>query len=213
MVSFEASVDKCPPQPWGKSNLEYPTKTPKSLMHTVFVRIGSLGEVHAAHSQNRVSYGRRVLVRTARGVELAEVLGSRRDTSTSKTASTSSWEILRATTPEDELLIERLQRHKREAVEACRNALTESGSRAVLLDVDQLFDGATLIMHFLGDVDEVAEKITQQVARRYESIVRTEHFATLLQEGCGPNCGTGDETGGCGSGCAGCAAKIVCHTR
>jgi len=178
-------------------------------MSSFFVRIGSLGEVHGARSMASLDRGRRVLVRTARGVELGEVIGPRRPAAETGAAA-HTCEVLRPTTPEDELLIERLGRHKREAVEQCRAEMKRLGSAAVLLDIDHLFDGGTLVLHFLGSVDDTAEAITQQVAQRYESIVRTEHFAKLLDEGCGPNCGT-DESSGCGSGCAGCAARIVCH--
>ena len=176
------------------------------FMHHYFVRLGSLGEIQAAHSAGPLRRGERVLVRTERGVELAEIAGS-----SQAPADAGRAEILRRTTREDDLLIERLQRHKREAVEACRQSLAEAGSRSVLLDVDQLFDGGTLLMHFLGPVDAVAESVTQNVVSRYESIVRTSEFAKLLSEGCGPGCGS-DEGSGCGGGCAGCAVAAACHT-
>ena len=107
--------------------------------------------------------------------------------------------ILRVTTDEDELLIRRLERHKREAVEACREALAQSGSSSLLLDVDQFLDGGTLLMHFLGPVDEIAETVTKQVVEKYESIVRSRHFAKLLRDGCGPDCGS-ETSSGCGAG-------------
>ncbi|WP_145172636.1 hypothetical protein [Rubripirellula lacrimiformis] len=172
-------------------------------MHPVFLRIGSLAEIHAAKAPEPLSRGRRVIARTGRGTELGEVVGPCRD---SQKAADSMVSVVRATTEEDELLIRRLDRHKREAVEACRAALAEAGSVACLLDVDQIFDGGTLVMHFLGTVDEVATTVTRSVAEKYESIVRSRHFAKLLKDGCGPDCGTG-EGGGCGGGCSGCAVK------
>ena len=179
-------------------------------MQQIFVRIGSLAEVHGARSSVAVRRGQRVLVRTKRGVELAEVLGPRAHPSPAM--ATGDCHVLRVTTREDEWLIERLQKFKRDAVEACQTALAESGSAALLLDVDQLFDGGTLVMHFLGELDDAAEAITQKVARHYESIVRTEHFASLLEHGCGPDCGT-EEADGCGGACGSCSARIVCHSR
>ncbi len=175
-------------------------------MHHVFLRIGSLSEIHAATAPSLLERGRRVIARTGRGIELAEIVGPCRNSSAIVDSKVT---IVRATTPQDELLIRRLDRHKREAIEACRAALTQSGSVACLLDVDQIFDGGTLVMHFLGPVDDVAASITRQVAQKYESIVRSRHFAKLLQEGCGPGCGTG-EAGGCGGGCSGCAVAGAC---
>jgi hypothetical protein len=118
-------------------------------------------------------------------------------------------EIIRATTAEDELLIERLERHKRDAVESCRDLLAKSGAKTTLLDVDLVFDGGTLLMHFLGPVDETVAGIQSEVAERYASIIGTERFAKLLDEGCGPDCGT-SAGGGCGSSCSGCAVASAC---
>lgn len=184
-------------------------------MHRYFVRLGSLGEIQTAHSPRSLPRRQRVLVRTDRGVELGEIAGIAGGGSDPAVAGGGPGpaiaEVLRQTTREDDLLIERLERHKREAVEACRKTLAEAGSRSVLLDVDQLFDGGTLVMHFLGPVDAVAEAVTEQVVGRYEAIVRTAEFAKLLSEGCGPDCGT-EEGSGCGGGCAGCAVAAACHT-
>jgi hypothetical protein len=119
---------------------------------------------------------------------------------------------LRPTTEEDELLVRRLDRHKRDAIEACRRQLAEIGSTATLLDVDQLFDGGTLVMHFLGPVDDLAQAVISKVAQQYESLVRTRHFAKLLRDGCGPECGSqqaGSPEDGCSSACGGCVVK--CH--
>ncbi|MGI9470491.1 MAG: hypothetical protein ACR2NZ_03085 [Rubripirellula sp.] len=195
-------------------------------MHFSYVRIGALAEVHVAECSADLSRGRRVIVRTDRGVELGEVIrpanpslesASPPNNSSAEPAEAPSARkvstavVLRPTTQEDELLIRRLERHKREAVEACRDSLAKAGSTALLLDVDQLFDGGTLVMHFLGPVDEVASTITREVSDRYESIVRSRHFAKLLSEGCGPDCG--QKEGGCGGGCAGCAASAACQTH
>lgn len=190
-------------------------------MRYCYVRIGALGEVHLATCPLILPRGRRVIVRSSRGTELAEIIRcipSQEPENTSVTADQPktlskrqpSVSILRPTSDEDELLLERLDRHKREAVEACQVALAESGSDAVLLDVDQLFDGGTLVMHFLGSVDAAAESITREITERYESIVRTRHFAKLLRDGCGPDCGEKD--GGCGSKCSGCAIAKSCSS-
>ncbi len=182
-----------------------------------YVRIGSLGEVHLAQTPLELPRGRRAIARTHRGIELAEILRSLPDSgpnpsSEPESGSTATREptvaILRATTQQDELLIRRLDRHKREAMDACRTALAESASKTVLLDVDQLFDGGTLIMHFLGPVDNLAESITQEIAERYEAIVRSRDFSKLLSDGCGPGCG--EKEGGCGSQCSGCAVASAC---
>jgi cell fate regulator YaaT (PSP1 superfamily) len=175
-------------------------------MYAVFLRIGSLAEIHAAQAAAPLDSGRRVIARTTRGVELGHVVGPCRTHGKAQLVT----QVLRPTTQEDELLIRRLDRHKRRAVQSCRAALRDAGSPVTLLDVDQLFDGGTLVMHFLGDVDQQAREITDAVASQYESIVQTRHFAKLISDGCGPDCGT-KLGGGCSGSCGSCA--VGCSVR
>ena len=172
-----------------------------------FLRTGPLAELLIGESATGLRRGQRVVVRTPRGIEMAETVAP----CSPRLSDNPAYEhatILRVSTEEDELLIRRLERHKREAIEACRQRLAAAGSTATLLDVDQLFDGGTLVMHFLGPPDEIAQSITGQVVQQYESVVRTRHFAKLLREGCGPDCGTAGGQG-CSSQCASCAVKCV----
>ena len=184
-------------------------------MPRYFVRIGALAEIHPAEGPSGLPAGRRVIVRTERGVELGQVTAAVRQIESSQSCPT---RILRPTSEQDELLIKRLERHKRRAVEACRAALRQAGSTSTLLDVDQLFDGGTLVMHFLGPVDEMAQSISQQIVEEYESVVRTRHFAKLLHDGCGPGCGT-DRATGCAAngtepgGCSNCGLSQACQPQ
>lgn len=178
-------------------------------MVAYFIRVGALGELFRGSGPDRLPPSRQVLVRTDRGLQVGQIVGP---ASEAAGAVGECLQILRPTTHQDELLIRRLTRHKREAVEACRSELARAGSTATLLDIDQLFDGSRLIMHFLGPVDEQAERITRRVAERYESIVRSRHFAKQLAEGCGPGCGTATG-GGCGNDCQGCAVAAACNAR
>ncbi len=113
--------------------------------------------------------------------------------------------IVRKTTTEDELLLSRLEKHRRTAMDECRRELAVTGSSAVLLDVDQVFDAGTLIFYFLEAIEPATEQLVQQLALRYESRVRSRHFANLLATGCGPSCGTKEaHGGGCSGACAVC---------
>ena len=179
-------------------------------MQRYYVRIGSLAEIHVADGEPSLCRGRRVIVRTARGVELGSIAAPIRDGNTTRLPTA---RVLRSTTDQDELLLRRLERHKRRAVEACRTALRDSGSNATLLEVDQIFDGGTLVMHFLGQVDELVQAVTGQIVDQYEAVVRSRHFAKLLADGCGPGCGS-EAAAGCGSGggCSQCGLAQGCPT-
>jgi len=204
-------------------------------MQFFFVRIGSWGEIARCRVGSGGPYrrGMRVICRTARGLEVGQVTAEAPDnnpldsggdgvTASSSTATLTATElaemptILRATTPEDELLIARLERHRRDAMEECRHCLAAAGSSAVLLEVDQVFDAGTLIFYFLTDPAPSDQQIVQQLAERYESKVRSGHFAKLLAKGCGPSCGTKDcgSDAGSSSGCSGtCAVCVVAAAR
>lgn len=150
-----------------------------------------------------------VLVRTPRGVELGKVL--QRVISPTQ-SSDAQLDILRGVTRDDRLLIDRLQRYKIEAVRQCQKVLAQSDSDAVLLDVDQLFDGNTLVLHFLGPLDALGSELTDEIVRQYENEVQSIRLSELMSEGCGPGCGT-DAADGCGTagGCQTCS--VACKVK
>ncbi len=189
------------------------------------VRIGFAGDCFVAVSlveSATFTRGGEVLVQTPRGIELGEVLGEvsannaqsgdmQSGNAESEEAPTARLRIIRSLTEEDRLLVERLQRYKRDAVRRCQDILSSSDSDAVLLDVDQLFDGNTLVLHFLGPVDALGREITDRIVAEYEAQVQTIRLAELMTHGCGPDCGT-EAGGGCGTGggCASCAVAGAC---
>jgi len=184
-----------------------------------FVRIGSWGDIvgcrcdgEAAFTPGMIRRGHRVICRTGRGLEIG-VVASVSETDDEVTPEIAGV-ILRRTTPEDELLLARLEKYRAAAMQECRTELAQAGSMATLLDVDQLFDAGTLIFYFLETADPATEEIVQSLAARYESRVRSRHFAKLVSTGCGPNCGTADaHGGGCSGACAVCVVGKVagCH--
>lgn len=189
-------------------------------MQAYFVRIGSWGDVAlcraaAGHSYRR---GGRVICRTSRGLEVGEVTGRCQPTAGEPAETTAT--IVRPTSPEDELLLSRLEKYRRQAIADCRRRLQAAGSNATLLDVDQMFDAATLVFYFLDPPDQRDSELVQQLAQQYESRVRSGHFAKLLASGCGPGCGerdcgdpadasgnpatNGSKRGGCSGSCSIC---------
>ena len=169
------------------------------------VRVGVMAQVGRFRSVDgvRLARGSRAIVRTERGLEVGEVLGA-------DEASPCDGELLRAMTDADTLLEQRLQKNRDAAYEACVRRLGEQGSEAVLLDVEQLFDGRGLYFYFLGAVDPAAERLTAELAEAYEAEARLREFAETLETGCGPGCGTEAATGGGCSSCGACAVASAC---
>ena len=169
-----------------------------------------MGLVGRFASLDRVRYprGARVVVRTVRGLECAEVLTPPEEDDAQAEV---DGEILRAMTVEDELLAERLASRREEALEACTRLLVERSITAVLLDVEHLLDGRRVYFYFLGEVTPEVEALTSELASAYESAIEFRQFTATLLEGCGPGCGTEEAKGqgGCVS-CTSCAVSSIC---
>ncbi len=167
--------------------------------------LGWIGRFRAADLRRRGA-GAQVICRTDRGLEVGRVLKSLpRDES--------AWDgiLLRQTTPEDQLLLGRIERFRDQAFQACQKLLKQRGLEAILVDVEHLFDGQSLYFYFLGEVSDEVNELTRDLAETYEAKVRFRRFSQTLAEGCGPNCGSGDS--GCGSGgCQTCSVKSACQT-
>lgn len=178
------------------------------------VRVGLMGHVGRFQAVDGIRYPRqaRVVCRTARGLELGEVLQT-----SAQTRGETDGELLRGVTVADDLLVDRIERRREEAYAACAHLLAEHDQAAVLMDVEHLFDGQSLYFYFLGDVSPEVERLTDELAQVYETKVQFRQFTEALTTGCGPDCGTDDAAGGgCGSstgGCGSCAVAAACGTR
>jgi len=174
------------------------------------VRVGALGHVGRFTAVDAVRYPRhtQVVVRTGRGLELGEVLTEPEGTDDGP----ADGSILRGVTVEDRLLAARLEIHRQAAFEACAARLLEMNSPAVLMDVEHLFAGSTLLFYFLGEMTPELEALTADLAELYETHVQFRRFADAVTEGCGPACGTDDATG-CKSCATTCAVAGACPTR
>lgn len=187
------------------------------------IRVGALGRVGRFTSVDAVRYprGSRVICRTVRGLEVGEVLSAAPSTPLARREVISApippsdGSLLRGMTPEDHLLLARLEKHRDEAYSACQLLLSERGVQATLMDVEHLFDGRSLYFYFLGDVSPELEAVTAELAETYETQVQFRKFADTLTAGCGPGCGTDEAAGGgCGDGgCSTCSVASACGTR
>lgn len=161
----------------------------------------------ASVDATRFPRGSRVIVRTARGLEIGEVLAP----PAAETLAEADGAILRGMTVEDQLLEARLGRKRRAAYDACRQRLAALRLDAVLIDVEHLFDGQTLVFYFLGEQPSELPAVTSELAAAYDAIAQISSFAETLTQGCGPGCGTEHGAGeGCESCVTGCAVVGAC---
>ena len=170
-----------------------------------WVRFGVMGQVRPFRGEGiAFSRGTEVVLRTSRGLEWGTVL-----TAPASLETAADGTILRPLSPNDRLLIQRIEKNKREAIQACQQKLQTSAAEATLVDLELLFDGKTLIFYFLGPLDKTIERITAELAEVFETKVQFRRFTTNVLEGCGPDCGTGAASGGC-SDCTSCAIATAC---
>ena len=172
------------------------------------VKIGLLGRVGRFVSTDGRRYDRAVDVvcRTERGLEVGNVMCALEEHVDSEK---SDGKLLRRMTPEDHLIVGRIDRFRDRAYTACSKLLDDAGMKAVLVDVEHLFDGQSLYFYFLGDVPDQVHDLTDSLAEAYEKNVRFRKFTETMASGCGPDCGTDAakcSSGGCGS----CAVSGSC---
>lgn len=184
------------------------------------VKIGLFGQVGRLATPGGRLFSRndRVVCRTSRGLEVGTVLCAdelvRRPevpAELSQSPPEFDGEVLRRLTPDDTLIMDRIERFRDKAFQACNELLIERGLKAVLVDVEHLFDGQSLFFYFLGEVPEEVHQVTDELAATYEKKVRFKKFTEALANGCGPDCGTGAAK--CSSGgCSSCSVKSVCKS-
>ena len=191
------------------------------------VRWGVSGFVAAFHSVDARRYerGTRVVLRTERGLELGEVLASLEladppgaglpagDDLPARAPSAGT--LLRGMTDQDRLLELRLLKNRDEAYAACVEQMRALDVAATLVDVEHLFDGRSLIFHFLGEQPPQLSDLTERLAEAYDAQAQISAFAATLDAGCGPGCGTEEAAGrgGCDDCASGCAVASYCAPR
>jgi cell fate regulator YaaT (PSP1 superfamily) len=172
-----------------------------------------MGHVGRFTAVDAVSYprGRRVVLRTSRGLEIGEILSPAQD---AQAPGQSDGSILRAITIEDQLLEARLEKNRQAAFDACNEKIRQLGLPVTLMDVEHLFDGRSLFFYFLGEVPPELESLAGELAEVYDAAAEFRKFADAVVTGCGPGCGTDEASGGGCSSCAtGCAVAGACSTR
>jgi hypothetical protein len=144
--------------------------------------------------------GQRVVVDCGRGLEVGECLGR-----CSADAAISTGKLYRLMAPEDELLVGQLDLLAKRAFDRCVDWLAKIKLQQVLLEVEPLMDGKTLVFHFLNDPDELLQEHLDRLVAMYEQEVRQSEFAQRVEAGCGPHCGTAKSS--CQSSCSSCKMR------
>lgn len=178
------------------------------------VRLGIFGHVGRFRATDHAIFARgtRVVCRTRRGLEVGEVLAHSAMAGPDGThVESADGDLVRGMTAEDELMLTRLNKNRDKAYESCSSLLREFSVPASLVDVESLFDGKSIYFYFHGEVPADIQPLVDQLGEAYEAQVKFRDFATAVETGCGPDCGTENAAGcGEGGGCSTCSIVSAC---
>jgi cell fate regulator YaaT (PSP1 superfamily) len=180
-----------------------------------FGRSGEFGRFRAA-TPLRLRRGERVIVRGARGVEIAEVLCQATPQHAHFLPNTSTGQLLRRVLAADEQTEMDMRIRAQRLFERGGQLAAELGLPLVLLDVEVLLDGEHAVLHYLegesADVRPFVSTLSREFAVQVTLIDLSSDREGAVEEetGCGrPDCGRGAD-GGCSTcasgGCGTCAS-------
>ncbi len=182
-----------------------------------FGRTGEFGRFRAALAL-RPRRGERVVVRGARGVEIAEVLREATPRHAHFLPNTSVGQLLRRLTADDEQTEIALRVRAQRLFERGGQLAGELGLPLLLIDVEVLLDGEHAVLHHLrgedADVRPFVSTLSREFALHVTLVDLSRPREAIGEEesaehpGCGrPDCGRGADGGcdSCGSGgCGSC---------
>jgi hypothetical protein len=170
---------------------------------------GVAGALVRCRGEEGLRRGDRVVLRTARGLELGTVLREATSRLTEMLHDSAAGEISRRATDDDHAQAERNRERSAQIFEESRRLVQELNLPIEVLDVEILLDEQQAILHTLGGN---ADALRQALARRHDLAIFLHDLAVQPIEegevGCGkPGCGGGHggctscSSGGCGTGC------------
>jgi cell fate regulator YaaT (PSP1 superfamily) len=179
---------------------------------------GEFGRFRAAGPLS-LRRGERVVVRSSRGMEIAEVLREATPRHAHFLPNTSVGQLLRRLTSEDEQTESARQSRRHELFERGRRLTAELELPLELLDVELLLDGQHAVLHHLRWSDADVRPFVSTLSREFELHITlvdltgpketTNPEEEAEEHGCGrPNCGKAEDGGcatcGSGGGCGTC---------
>jgi hypothetical protein len=164
--------------------------------------------------------GDRAVVRSRRGLEIAEVLQEATPRHATFLPNTSVGQLLRLCGPEDEETAARMWERGQQLFERGGQLARELGLPLELIDVEVLLDGQHAVLHHLRWEECDVRPFVSTLAREYDVTVTLDDLTRPPdapareeeQHGCGrAGCGSRGGCGSCGSGggCSSCGSAGV----
>jgi cell fate regulator YaaT (PSP1 superfamily) len=173
---------------------------------------GDFGRFRAA-APVEARRGRRVVVRTPRGLELGSTLRPADERLARWLPNTTVGELLRAATSEDERLAQAHARRAGEVMARAGRLIDELSLPAALLDVEILLDGQNAVLHLVRWQECDVRELVRPLSGEFDLVITLADLAAPVADhaddhGCG-SCGSGGGCGDCssGGGCGSCGSE------
>jgi len=143
-------------------------------MPKYIIRYGVMRTLAVLSSRNNETYRRsdRVIARTDRGLEVADVLCEADEAAVAAAGKGTRGHILRAMTAEDANELAHMKAHEGDEFQTCQRYVAESGLAMQLVDVEHIFGGERIVVYYLADgrVDfrELVKKLAAEFQTRIE---------------------------------------------
>jgi cell fate regulator YaaT (PSP1 superfamily) len=125
--------------------------------------------VFSTRGQDRYLRGARVIARTSRGLEVAEVLAEASEEQVARLADSPGGQILREMTAEDENELSHIHEREQVAFEKCQQHVSRLGLPMQLVEIEQLFGGERLVVYFLSEVRVDFRELVKVLASEFQT--------------------------------------------
>jgi len=173
---------------------------------------GDFGRFRAA-APVEARRGRRVVVRTPRGLELGQTLRVADERLARWLPNTTVGQLLRAATDEDERLAATHARRAGDVMARAGRLIDELSLPLALLDVEILLDGHNGVLHLVRWLDCDVRELVRPLSVEFDLVLTLSELGAPKpphadDHGCG-SCGSGGGCGDCSSGgCGSCGSAM-----
>jgi len=135
------------------------------------LRYGSTRAVglFSSRGQDRFARGMRVIARTPRGLESAEVLAEATDEQAKQLEGTPGGHIMREMSAEDEREYDHIRQREPVAFEKCLEQVTRLRLPMQLVDVEQLFGGERLVIYYISEERVDFRELVKSLASDFQT--------------------------------------------
>lgn len=125
--------------------------------------------VFGARGQDRHSRSAKVIARTSRGLEVAEVLCEATDDVAKSMEQQPGGQILREMTADDSNELTHIQTKERSEFETCRKHVARMGLPMQLVDLEHLFGGERIVVYYLSEERVDFRELVKALAAEFQT--------------------------------------------